>query len=401
MGSILFFSILGRGVALYNSLLRGDYYHEQYFKTPLRKGVPNPSKIETLSGKLFDNETFREFRVGNFKLTVPVRHPLYRSFPVLKRGEDENEFKYGIEIRDAKFNKVVTFLEGNREIFSPLTSEYELFKLPLFYNFLNSIPLEELWKDLFTLTIDPIPLNFYESPLNSYRLLKSYSLKKLVYQVYILALRDRYFPKGTISFGKIEQTNFAQITYQNDAKITSEYWFLFNGVIYKCEIGIDSLVRGSRDLLATLLAGRVEKEVQDERDIYQSFKSLSIKERGEYLGILILFSILPITKDQSKILSEMVYYLEKNGENPELLTYLDQLFVTVFGTNFSSKRGRLIESPEAYLERKIDEEEKSERELILKEKIVVPDEAENIEYHLQKAKDQKINLDKQEKRVVD
>lgn len=401
MGSIIFFSILGKGVALYNSLLRGDYSHEQYFSAPLRKGLPSPSKIETLSGKLFDDETFREFRIGDFKLTLPIRHPLYRSFPVIKRGNDESMLKYGVEIRDAEFKKVVTFQEGNRELFASLANDYELFKLPLFYNFLNSIPLEELWKDLFTLTIDPIPLNFYESPLNSYRLLKSYSLKRLVYNIYILALRDRYLPKNVISFGKIEQTNFAQVVYQNDAKIISEYWFLLDGVIYKCEISLDSLVKGSRDLLATLLAGHVEKEIQSERDLYQSFKSLSIKERGEYLGTLLLFSILPIAKDQTKILTEMVYYLEKNGENPELLSHLDQTLVLIYGTNFSTRRGRLIESPAAYLERKIDEEEKSERERILKEKLIVPDESESVEYHLQKAKDQKINIDKQEKRVID
>jgi hypothetical protein len=331
--------------------------HEgSYYSIKKMEGVSSESK-----------DLWESFHFGNFVLPLPVRHPILELIPVIERRKSTPVLgaRFDVRNKSAIFDfKVLESYKFNRKI-----KHHKIFELPFFKNYLLAIEDRVLWKDLFTKNLN-LPQGSFTSE-SYWKSLWRISYKELVYNLYLLLLREEFFPDNARSiayysnksFGVIELIDVDKEALGLEGVFRTEMVFVFDkGFIHKFKISSKFEDYISESIRVKFLNALTYKSSDESSsiEIYARYKNLPYYKRITQEGLTYLFAAWSHVTDKKEYLKEMIQFLERGKTRSEVLKPLYDYSFKKFGTNFSILRNNLKESAKEKLKRKIIEEEAAE-----------------------------------------
>jgi hypothetical protein len=219
----------------------------------------------------------------------------------------------------------------------------------------------------------------------------------MIYNLYILQLRSKFFPKVALKFGNIGQEDVGIITLNSDDKdFTSELVLTMrNGIIYSYVIFSKIGNSNAESLKERFLRNIIFKrgDIHLGKLAYQEFKSSPYQVKKGQAGFLQLFSSWTNWEEKREDLTkEMIFFLER-GRNRQQLEPLYSYAYLVFGKVFSLKGLNFIDDPMLRLQYEIEQEdatkirESAAQKEVIVEPILTP--LENIKLKLRQAKESK------------
>ena len=331
-----------------------------------------------------ENQYWQVFHVQNYKVPLPVRHPQLEVTPLINKNFDNDYVQMGFEFLNSNKKAIaeVKFKEGRdfRKNFRP----GRLFEIPIFKSELSVKSIREIWSDLF---------------LRKMSYLKNIQLKEikyldLVYNLYILSMRDYYFPKKikSIRYYKKYDVGILEVEGPLSDRLYEEVFFLVEGRIESF-----SLITKKNDPLVRSLRARYLNQVvfshtslKESKKIYGQFRDLTYSQKIHQLGMFYLFSAWSHNFRDKEFLKEIISFLERGEGN---YSQLNQLYIYAFekyGPEFTS--GRKQEKAMEDLEKKIGNEERqilkeeANRELLGSEAPEFKTKEEKLRYKLNQAR---------------
>ncbi|MBT7609425.1 MAG: hypothetical protein HN576_06700 [Bacteriovoracaceae bacterium] len=357
----------------------------------------------------YDSNGFKEyerlwrlFHFTHFQIPIPVHHPLYDIIPVIKIGEKLHK-NLGIKIVNRKTVVMSKILVLEMKRLSLDLGKYKLFNLPIFKKMILDTQLNKLWDDLFfkDLTLpDYDRLGFF----NYVKEIKKYSYKDLVYNLFILKMRTEMFPPSAINIGMLNETSLGIVEVQNDdKKYSKEYIYLKeNNNIRILELITRKYTKAGQDYRNRVLKNIVYQESSEQASVhlYSFFRELKYSQKIDQEGMIYLFSAWSHSMKKKEFLIQMIQWLERGKGNAKQLKSLYNYALKTYGTTLSTKDHEQ-ENAQKRLERKIKEELEDE---IRDEKGTVykiqngkfESDEKQMQYFLQKAKDDMVNDDENE-----
>ncbi len=391
-----------------------DFYHEALTNgvsskfLELRKLPPHYYEGSRYEFKKMDGVASEEARLwenlhfDNFVMPFPIKHPQFLLVPTIER--EAGDYYFGFKILDYKKEELNTVLIKPSEEFSLDFHDYKIFELPLFKNRITMNGLSGPWIDLFLKKYDS---KKYANPKfgslwNPFEI----PMAHMVYDLFILKSRERFFPKDSESIHYWEEKDFgiAEVTDRETKKghpkaFREELIFvLHESRVYRLMIRTRledfAAERYRQKFLKTLSfkPGHPDSSIS----LYSSYKKLSYPEKLSPTGFTYLYAGLSHKKDSRQFLREMIQFLERGKNDRVYLSPLYDYAYDRFGSSFSNDLSHLKESQNEKLQRKIEEEAKAESLRLKREEFVdqqdsfQSDEA-RINFYLQKAKDSGID----------
>jgi hypothetical protein len=362
---------------------------------------------------LIKNITFKEniklwpvFHFSHFKIPFPVHHPLYNLIPLINYKKKQKT-RLGLSITNRKDVVMSSILVLDVKKISLNLGKYKLFNLPFFKKYILDTDLNKLWQDLFLkdLTLpdyDKLGLFKYISEL------KEYSYQELVYNLFILKMRTELFPPNSLKIGMLNEDELGIVELINeDKKYTKELIYLReNNNIRLLELVTRKFTNAGNDY-----RNRVLKEIRflDSREeasvhLYSYFRELTYAQKTDQEGMIYLYSAWSHSSHKKEFLVQMIQWLERGQDNQKQLSPLYNFATNFYGTSFSSK-DQAMEDARSRLEKKIKEELEQEIRDAQDTVYKVTDgkfesEEKQIEYFLQKARDDNVNSDEDEDILV-
>jgi hypothetical protein len=420
-------------IGLITALLLGSYMVGMtpiyFYKKSIIKGMDNryltlrklpkpfyrpvmfsPEKME---GVNYENEEkWKELHFGPLLLPFPFKHPLYYVVPELDYKNQKTVLGFNILDPQSKvLNKVV--IEGSQERdFS--TAGNKVFQFPFFKKYLFGMNTEKIWKDIFS---HPVVIKDHlkeASLLDTLQFWKK-DYSPMIYDLYLLYNRDRYFSKKTLEVSYWSDRGFGVLEERGDEeKITMTIEYIKEKIYYPSE-GKDivlTLKTLKGDFTAEAYRRRFLRSLEyrkSESDssipLYAQFKSLSYKEKLDHRGLIFLLAAWTHNPDKQAYLQEMILFLERGKVEKKHIIPIYNFAFKRWKTNFSTIKKRLKESAQRKLDRKLKEIDESNRSTERNRKIYAPDEnfeneQERIRYFLQQAKDSGKDTDNEEKQLI-
>ncbi|CAM9983038.1 unnamed protein product, partial [Chrysoparadoxa australica] len=227
-------------------------------------------------------------------------------------------------------------------------------------------------------------------------------LTEMVYDLFVLSVRERFFPIKMKSINWWKKRNMGIIELDDSSKVegsskdflTEVIFFLHRDQVYTIEIKTvkeDYAAEKYRQRLLEVLSYK-QSEPDSSIPIYASFQNLTYAQKLTPHGLTYLFAAFSHNKKSENFLRQSIRFMER-GRNDRI--YLDPLYkygYALYGTNFSKMLNKIQETAQEKLKRKIEEEETAERRKlenmdILDEKESFKSEEEKIKVFLQRAKD--------------
>ncbi len=333
---------------------------------------------------------WQEYQMGDLLLELPSRHPLYLMGPKIEiETQSEN---FGLNYLDHNGRVLVEVMPRASEGWETHIGLDAIFNLPIFVSHLQSIGREQIWRDLFTRELmDPLAKEFSEIFERSY--------EEMLYDLYILSLRQRYLPTGELSYALDEKSQgWIEIDHSQEVgqeRIYREEW------VYVSRLGrIHRFLLKTRinNAAASVLRSHIVKSLEyrpsdpDLAKIFHArFQKLDLNAKTGQEGLTLLYCAWSHTPDQKEFLREMIQYSERGEKNEGLIGSLYNYAFKKYGTNFSQISDKLLETASERLKRKIKEDEEREIEAYRKRKDYIPEEfnsdEERVEFFLNKAKE--------------
>ncbi len=399
LGSILLAGILGVFGFLsikripfnhYQKWIKGEgwnrYYEVQNF-SPLLLASP---KLEPVSDyKEPYEELWKIFPLANALIPLPVRHPLYQTFPIVEFNQYRPYPHAGISITSSGAREIIRFYTIPMSSFKDFSLGQELFKLPYVRNRLLKVPQEKLWQDIFSKPTNPKPE----------------TMEELFYNLYLIHLRSKLLPPGTIRYGLIKKGT--QVLVQLESKDKD----------YKVEIVMHERSGNVYSyILRTAINNEESKKLRDKflgtidfapsdpavgRILHTEFKQLSFSRQVDQEGIQYLYSSWTQNMKSEEALKELIFYMERGRGNTQRLQPFYRYAIKKYGKTFTL-RTEMEDSddPEVALARKIELEDARQKVDLEKEKnrpAAVPDMTpdERMNLYLKKARENKKVNDKE------
>jgi hypothetical protein len=366
-------------------------------------------KLSQMKGLIsITDELWGKQHFSHMEIPFPIKHPQVSFVPIIK---DEN---FGISLGGRFLNveggELANFMltKSFPLIFS--TKGQKIFNLPIYKKMILNTGPKILWRDLFLLDIR-LPV-YKENIVNYLEELWQIPYEKLVYNLYILYLRNQIFPEETQLLRFHEKKNMGVIKTNNGVvKVKDEhlgnvdsyherYYILKKGVVYTVSVTIKSNNIVSESIRLNLIKNMNYRASDDSASefIYGKYKRLSYEEKISQMGLIYLYTAWSHDTNDKNYMKQMIQYLERGKDNIIYLAPLYEYSYKKFGSNFSIKSGTIKEDASELLKRKIKEEMQNEIEIernkhISGENVEFENDQEKIKYHLQKAKLKGSNVD--------
>jgi len=369
----------------YSQWLKGRKYNTYYTVDDFDTKWLIPPSIESVPDYKEDYiQLWKPFPLANSMVPLPTRHPLYQIVPIVKLVSKDIAPILGMSFLGPDKRKISDLYTLPMQIFSNYSNDQELFKLPYAKNRIMAKSNEQVWKDIFTLKIED----------------KTKHIDEMIYDLYILHIRSKFFPKGTIRYGLLENSDHALVEVQSsDKDYRSEIVMMMgNGQIFSYLLVTEENRAESVKLRSKFLSEIKFRHTDQSigNILYQEFKQLSFARQIDQEGLLYLFSAWTQDINNMNLLREMIQYLERSPYMGAQLKPLYSYSFKKYGKTFTTQildplvAGQLDE--ELLLQQRIELEELKNRKNIEKE-AAKPIEApeltnqEQMELNLRKAKD--------------
>lgn len=348
-----------------------------------------------------DQKNWKLFHFHHFKIPLPIRHPYFLVVPDLRTGHDPPELGARMLTPHSKILRASFHTKKSAKFILPLEGS-KIFNLPAFRNYILKKKQKEIWKDLFKKDI-----SLKEFSIFNFNILKEASYKELVYNLFILNMRTKIFPKEAIRIGYFSKRRIGIVeTHEEvDSIIKDNYkvehiYFLKEGVIHKVSLKTKSFELVSESFRQRFI-NKVEftgSNTEDSIPIYNEYKKLTYRQRLDQEGMIYLFSAWTHDLENENFLREMIQFLERGKKNIVHLQPLYDYAYRKYGSNYSRDGELLKETAQKRLERKTTEELQKEMDKERKRNLQdiegdFSTDEDQIKYFLQKAKDTGSNLD--------
>jgi len=383
--------------------IRSEYLNLGHLSEPYYNGkIEVLGPVVELSESHVEQKLWQIFHFSDFQIPLPLHHPEVNFYPWIEEGDGHPLI--GGRFVDQSQIEVFTFTLLGGTPFTLRADKEKLFSLPSVKQLIFRRPAAQIWGDLFRKSIkndldDMAPWHYLTRGGH-------YSLDEMFYNLFLLHMRPELLKQYQIERLKYLETNKLGIAevYDIDERYTSEYVFMFvNGIVYKIRLRIkknNALGRSIRDVFLHNLSFE-ESTVDSSQKIYAAFRNLPYRTRVEQEGMVYLYAAWTHVTDRVEFLREMIQFLERG---PEKLRHLRPLY------EYAYKRfGDLLSKdsdPSIKLKKKMQEELEQELESA---KVTSPNQQEDAgellhgrereEYLLKKAKFNKVDQDKEEKRL--
>jgi len=385
----LSFIIFGAGALVvspyyfYNKVIHNDYFNEWYGITNYDSKFLAPSKvIELKQEKLGNEDLWKRFHFMDVVLPLPVKNPFYFVAPILKYYPKNKRTELGLMLYGGDNRELFKIFFIQNQFFPNVMRGQKLFTLPLVKNHLKSIPVEKVWKDIFSVEIGDWNIDFTD----------------MTYNLYLLHLRSKIIPENAVSYSLLEGTDTAIIVlesnnmdYKNELIMTRT-----RGLIYSFIIVTE---KGNQE--SELMRYKMLKEVRFQGGserlssiLYKEFKGLNYDDQIDHQGMLYLLSAWTHNKDRKELIQEMVVHLERGEKNQRQLEPLYQFSKAKYGTTFTRNLVKDVDLTDSVLlKRNVELEKQAEEEALRNQKIIVPEvkltDEEEINLMLKRAKRKK------------
>jgi hypothetical protein len=381
---------------IYEKLLKNTWDNEWYRLENTNSYIYKPTKeVDLVEYREFNDQLYWfNFHILDVKLPLPVRHPLYLVAPVPHFVSKDKPSEVGIKFYAPNRRELLRIYFLQNIIFTSALDRQPMFKLPLVKQHLLKIPVDKIWSDLFTKPIGEIHI----------------SVGEMIYNLYLLQLRESILPKNTIDYGLIdgEKIGIIELESLNKDYLTEYILTRERGVIYSYLI-----ISEKNNPESIKLRSRFLKDINFESSsshltkiIYQEFKGLPYSEQIGHEGLLYLFSAWTHDMNDKNFIKEMIVHLERGVGNELQLVPLYRYAFDRFGETFSERDyPNLNDSDEMKLRRSIDREKLQAKldALIPPPKPVIPEKKltpkEEMEKKLREAKKKK-DLPKDRTKII-
>ncbi|MCO4792596.1 MAG: hypothetical protein KC493_02700 [Bacteriovoracaceae bacterium] len=356
-----------------------------------------------------DESLYKTFHFDSFTLPFPFRHPLFKAMPLVENLSKDKP-NLGLRLMDQKGKMISEFLNGESFKFYLELGKHKLFNLPVYKKMILDKSQETVFRDMFE---KDITIPDYKSMgfINYIRYIKKrYSYDELVYNLFILKLRNDYLPKKAWKIAYYEKKGYGiaeiNIEKEGDKFLQEIVFILHRGNIYSLSLKSRKYTSEAEAYRRRLMQNLNWKESisgDSSVPIYSEYRELEYQKRIDQEGMLYLFAAWSHEIHKKEFLKEMIQFLERGKENTMQLTPLYQFAYKKFGTTFSLK-DKLKEDAKARLDRKIKEELEDELRREKQNNSEIDDsrfesEEKKIEYFLDNAKEAK-NSDEDEDVLV-
>lgn len=379
--------------------LNSRFLQTQKVEAQLLYSVPfDLKKIDMVSTDSLTR--WRDFHVGDYIVSMPVRHPYFLLIPNINIDES----KRPIIAWDIKNQNLQ--VEIGIKLLKPTTYTYPfennlLFNLPIFKNSLLAVPSEQIWRDLFTLDLR-LPTMQTLGFVGWIKELLVIKYTDLAYKLFILKARQLLFPPNAIniSYDESKQMGVVEVKPAGDNLVVDNYkveqtFLLREGLMQRLELTTkrySSIAQSYRTRFFDSLEWEASNPDETIR-LYGEFNKLTFDRKIDQEGMTYLFAGWSHVPKEEEFLRTMIQFLERGKKNKVHLDSLYEYGYNVFGTSFSGLKESLRETEERKLERKISEEFKSELSDAEKAQVVAPDgnfqnAEDKVNYFLKKAKEE-------------
>jgi hypothetical protein len=219
----------------------------------------------------------------------------------------------------------------------------KLFSLPYFRKDLAKKPLEQIWKDVFTKEISSIrkASSGWGSYIEAY---KKISYKELVYDLYILMLRDNVFSSDVKGFSYEPKKKLGILRFSDDSERMGHEHLLWyeDGLAHVLELKTkNSDLRGDF-LRKKFIQGLEYRQTSDMVHValYAEFKSLPFARQIDQEGLVFLYTAWSHQVYKKEFLRDMISFLERGENNYIHLSPIYNYSLEKYGTTFSSRDRR-------------------------------------------------------------
>lgn len=380
LGFIGYFSFNKAKRVFYNRLI-SNTYRPTWYQLAFSEGLFSKKDYfqDTIFQKMDDN-FWSEFHVADFVLSLPIHHPLYSVAPIVEEVNkgDGPLLGFSFSTRDQKEIASIYFLKSIP--FSRKLDSQKLFQIPLLANIIGKKSNNQIWRDMFSLDLQNSNISF----------------DQMIYNLYILNLRSRFFSEKTNFFSYISESDTGVLELDSkDKKYSVDIFFKINSQGTISSFLIKKRVEGTE---ATILVDRIMSTIRDELSypgkammIYREFKALSYAQQTDQEGMVYLFSAWSQDLTNKSFLKAMIDFLERGKGNLNQLGplyryakrfYNDQSLTSSDRSNSLLER-TILEKGNKETDQEIEKERK---------KIIDPNDlnsatkAERVDYLLRKAK---------------
>lgn len=363
-GSYIF--VKGYPYRLYANWLEGEGWNKYYMISDYRRDFLEPQNIDEIEDYKEDFvQLWKPFPIRNTLIPLPVRHPLFRTIPLIQKYNSKTPPMLGMSILSAKGRELSNIYTIPARYLPDYTLGQELFKLPFVRNRILKYEPNQVWRDVFSKKL----------------VVASKSMDEMIYDLYILYLRSEMIPNNAIKFGLISNDVVVLELESSDKDYKVEMINkLLNGQIYTYVLKTDQKNNESKKLRSKFLASinftHVDSSMGD--ILYREFKELPYSRKIDQEGMLYLFAAWSLDIEKSELMREMIFYLERGTQNELQLIALQRFAFSQYGSTFTSKISDSSSfDPTLHLQKMIELDRKEERDRAAKT-IVAPDEMESL-----------------------
>lgn len=367
---------------LYSSWIKGEGFNKYYSIENYKSSYLRPIAIDEIPPYREDySQLWRDFPIGNTKMPLPVRHPLFQTVPLIESFGIKNPPQIGIIILSPNDREISRVYALPTTFSKDYTQGQDLFKLPFVRNKILKFDQNKLWQDVFTYKID----------------VKSKSPEEMIYDLYILHLRSKMLPKETIKYGLLKDNQALVELNSNDKDYIVELIMNYDsGRIDSYVLKTEKNNEESRKLRSKFLdhISFVPADASMGKILYTEFKQLNFARQVDQEGMLYLFSAWTQETESVEHLKEMIFYLERGRNRGLQLRPLYKFAMKHYGKTFTTRNiFNEHEDPNLVLQRKIEIENIEKTQAALREKEKTPVEAEltpdeKMNLYLKKAKEE-------------
>lgn len=367
---------------LYSQWVKGQGWNKYYQIENYKSFYLRPVPVEEIPPYKEDySQLWRNFPVGNTKIPLPVRHPLFQTVPMIESTGKSNAPHIGMIILSPNDREISRVYALPTALSQDYSQGQDLFKLPFVRNKILKLQLDKVWRDVFTFQIE----------------VKSKSLDEMIYDLYILHLRSKILPKETVRYGLLKDNQALVELASRDKDYSIELIINYDsGTLYSYVLKTEVNNQESRKLRSKFLENVSFTPVDAAmgKILYTEFKQLNFARQVDQEGMLYLFSAWTQNTDSVEMLKEMIFYLERGRNKGLQLRPLYKFAMKHYGKTFTTRNiFNEHEDPNLVLQRKIEIEniEKTQNAIREKEKPpleaeLTPDEKMNL--YLKKAKEE-------------
>lgn len=345
-------------------------------------------ELDTKEDNSFDQRFWKTFHIENYKMPLPIFHPLYVAAPVINEKDYHEYVELGVRFLNQSQKMLGEVIFNESKKFNKYLQAQPIFTLPIVKTFLESKEADTIWKDLYLRDLGQ----------NEFKQILTTPLEDMVYNLYILHLRMKYFPNNLVSYFFHEKFQLGGIetTWENKDLKKEALIFMVDGVLESYSLVSrfeDQSAKSLREVLVNSI-NYFPSMVDQSRILYEQFRDLPYNSKTSPEGMLYLFAAWTHNTQDKEFMREIIGYLERGEGNFAQLHALYAFAIKHYGKDFSGNRKQ-----SKNLDEKIQEEERLEIKQEEKNKISEDkgegegfDSKENkMKYFLQKAKEKKKN----------